>query len=98
MTNIEYPNLEQMKQFNESNLPDSDVVALADLELFMRQRMPRLDLGRWMKPLAVGSGNAAAMDRILPEKADAVFADKSTYEAKLASIRGIDGAILAFTT
>ena len=42
----------------------------------------------------VGSVNAAATGRILLEKADAVFANESTYEAKLASIRGIDGATL----
>jgi len=64
----------------------------------MRQGVPRLNLGRCQKPLGVGSGNAAATGRILLEKADAAFADESTYEAKLASIRGIDGAILVFAT
>jgi hypothetical protein len=57
---MECPNLEQMKRFDESNLPDLDVVVLAALELFMRQGVPRLDLGRCQKPLVVGSGNAAA--------------------------------------
>jgi hypothetical protein len=69
-------------------------IVLAALELFMRQGGPRLDLGRCQKPLAVGSGNAAATGRILLEQANAVFADESTYESKLASIRGFDGAIL----
>lgn len=57
---MECPNLEQKKRFEESNLPDLDVVVLAALELFMRQGVPRLDLGRGEKPLVVGSGNAAA--------------------------------------
>lgn len=32
---MKYPNLEQMKRFDESNLPDLDGVVLAALELFM---------------------------------------------------------------
>ena len=39
---MECPNLEQMKRFDESNLPDLDVVVLAALELFMRQGVPQL--------------------------------------------------------
>ena len=68
---MEWPNLERMKRFDESSLPDLDEVVLAALELFMRQGVPRLDLGRCKKPLVVGSGNAAATGRILLEKADA---------------------------
>lgn len=67
---------------------------VAAFELFMQQRIPRLDFGCCKKPLVVGRWNAAFKVKILLEKADAVFADESTYEAKLASIRGIDGAIL----
>ena len=70
---MECPNPEQTRRFDESNLPDLDGVVLAALELFMRQGVPRLDLGRCKKPLVVGSGNAAATGRILPEKASAVF-------------------------
>jgi len=72
-----------MKRFDESNQPNLDVVVLAALELFMRQEVPRLDLGRCKKPLVVSSGNAAATGRILLEKADAVFADERIYEARL---------------
>jgi len=54
--NVECPNLEQMKRFDESNLPDLDVVVLAALELFMRRGVLRLDLGRCQKPLVTGSG------------------------------------------
>ncbi|MCX6898312.1 MAG: hypothetical protein NT105_06385 [Verrucomicrobia bacterium] len=57
-----------MQRFGESNLPDFDGVVLAALKLFMRQGVPRLDLGRCKKPLVVGSGNAAATGRILLEK------------------------------
>jgi len=43
---MECPNLEQVKRFDGSNLPGLDVVVFAALELFMRQGVPRLDLGR----------------------------------------------------
>lgn len=58
--NMECPNLEQMKRFDESHLPDLDGVVFAALEQFMWQGLPRLDLGRCPKPLVVGSGNSAA--------------------------------------
>ena len=59
-----------------------DVVVLAALQLFMRQGVPRLDLGRYKKPLVAGSGNAAATGTILLEKADAVFTDESTTKER----------------
>jgi len=42
-----------MKPFDESNLPDLDVVVRAAPELFMRQGVPRLDLGRCQIPVVV---------------------------------------------
>jgi hypothetical protein len=57
---MECPNLEQIKRFDESNRLDLDGVVLAALDLFMRQGVPRLDLGRCQKPLVAGSGKAAA--------------------------------------
>ena len=53
---MECPNMEQMKRFDERNLPDLDAVVLTAFELFMRQGLPRLDLGHLKKPLVVGSG------------------------------------------
>jgi len=48
----------------------------------------------FMRPLVVGSENAAATGRILFQEKDAVFADVSSYKKALDSAKGIDGAIL----
>jgi hypothetical protein len=79
-----------MKRFDKSNRPDLNMVVLATFDLFMRLGEPRLDLCRCKTPLVLGSGNAAATGRVLLEITDTVFANESTYEEKLASIRGIN--------
>ena len=88
------PNLEILKNFDISSLPNLDVVTLGALELFASQGVPTLDLGDYARPLVLGSGNAAVTGKILFDDKDAVLADESTYEKKLASAQGIDGAIL----
>jgi len=80
--------------FDKSRIKDLDEVVISSLELFSRQRPPRLELPEFKRPLVVGSGNAAAVGRILFHDRDAVFADESTFKERLDSIPGIDGAIL----
>jgi hypothetical protein len=63
------------------------------LEFISKSKLPKLDIS-FTRPLVVGSGNAAATGRILFQDRDAVFADESTYETKLAAAKGIDGAVL----
>lgn len=88
------PNLETLKTFDLNSIPNLDVVTLGALELFEQEGIPELHLGNYKRPLVVGSGNGAVTGKILFDDSDAVLADESTYEKKLASISGIDGAIL----
>ena len=80
--------------FDLSNIPDLDVAVLGALELFQKERLPKLELGIYKRPLVVGSGNAEATGRIVFQDFDAVFVSESNYEQKLEHIQGIDGVIL----
>tara|TARA_Y100000310_G_scaffold345846_1_gene471143 strand:- start:35297 stop:36235 length:939 start_codon:yes stop_codon:yes gene_type:complete len=83
-----------MEDFDENSLIDMDVCVLNALELFINQGIPKLNLGNFKRPLAVGSGNAAVTGEIILEDKDAIFADEGTYKQKLDSVKDIDGAIL----
>ncbi|MEM4634139.1 MAG: hypothetical protein QW275_03225 [Candidatus Anstonellaceae archaeon] len=80
--------------FGKSALPTLDECVIDALSLFACQPPPKLDLPHFSRPLVVGSGNAAVTGKILFEGSDAVFADESTYLAKLSSIHSIDGCVL----
>lgn len=88
-----FENIEVMQNFGLKNIPNLDVCVLAALELFMKEKIPKMKIP-YKRPLVVGSGNAAATGRIIFEKKDAVFADESTYESKLKNIKNIDGVVL----
>jgi hypothetical protein len=75
-------------------MPNLDVAVLGALELFQTEKLPKLDLSAYRRPLVVGSGNAEATGRILFETTDAVFASESTVEEKLKNIPEIDGVVL----
>ncbi|MCX8197937.1 MAG: hypothetical protein N3F07_01950 [Candidatus Micrarchaeota archaeon] len=77
-----------------SEMPDLDQCVLDALSLFLRTPLPALALPDFKRPIVVGSGNAATTGKILFEGQDAIFADESTFGAKLASIPSIDGCIL----
>jgi hypothetical protein len=85
-------------EFNKSQIKDLDEVVIGALELFMRERPPKLEIPDFRRPLVVGSGNAIAAGKILFREKDAVFADESTFKQKLDSIQGIDGAVLISAT
>ena len=72
---------------------DLDECVINALELFTRQKLPEINIS-FKRPLVVGSGNAAATGKIIFEKTDAVFADESSYEIKLANIPEIDGVVV----
>lgn len=74
-------------------LIDLDECVLNALELFSKEKLPKLDF-KFKRPLVVGSGNAAATGRIMFEKTDAVFADESNFEMKLKAVEEIDGVVL----
>src|SRR3989338_4148934 len=76
------------------NLPDLDICVISALQLFTSKRLPNLDLDDYERPLVVGSGNAAVIGKILLNEKDAVFADESNYQEKIANIAAIDGTIL----
>ncbi len=86
-------NMEIMKTFTTKNIPNLDVCVLAALELFSQTKLPKLNIP-FKRPLVVGSGNAAATGKIIFENKDAIFADESTFENKLKSIKSIDGVVL----
>jgi len=91
---MDHPNRDALKTFNEHSLPDLDVVTLGALELLAEEDVPSFDYSLFKRPVVVGSGNAEITGRILFEKQDAVFADESSYETVMSSVRGIDGAVL----
>jgi hypothetical protein len=80
--------------FDKSQIKALDEVVISGLELFTRESPPKLELPEFRRPLVVGSGNAAAVGKILFHDRDAVFADESTYMERLKAIPGIDGAVL----
>jgi hypothetical protein len=80
--------------FDKSQIKDLDEIVVSALELFSKERPPRLEIPEFRRPLILGSVNAAAAGRIIFEDKNAVFADESNYRQKLDSIGGIDGAVL----
>lgn len=90
---MEYKNIQILDTFNLNNIPDLDVAVLGALELFQKEKLPKLHFD-YQRPLVVGSGNAEATGKIIFEDFDAVFASESTYEKKLKAIPDIDGVIL----
>ena len=87
-------NQEILATFTKEALPSLDVVVLGALELFSEVTVPAIDFTRFKRPLVVGSGNAAVTGKLLFDDVDAVFADESSYQNKLATIPTIDGAFL----
>lgn len=85
--------LDRMNSFTLEDLPDLDEVVMAALALFAETPPPKLQLEQFKRPLVVGSGNAAITGRILYSDSDAVFADESTFESKLATA-SVDGVVL----
>lgn len=87
-------NIDILNKFNIKSIPDLDVAVLGALELFQKEKLPKLELDVFKHPLVVGSGNAEATGRIIFEDTDAVFASESNYEQKLKDIRSIDSVII----
>lgn len=85
-----------MSDFDPKSLIDLDVCVMNTLDLFTdpTTEFPKPDLGRFKRPLVVGSGNAIATGRIVFDSTDAVFADEGTFKNKLDTVKDIDGAIL----
>ncbi|KKQ27509.1 MAG: hypothetical protein US42_C0008G0020 [Candidatus Magasanikbacteria bacterium GW2011_GWC2_37_14] len=89
-----YENLKTMQNFTLKNLPNLDVTVLGALELFIKEGVPKLNLGNYKKPLVIGSGNGAVTGKILFAGQEVVLADESNYQIKLKNIKNIDGAII----
>lgn len=86
-------NHELMQSFTLKNIPDLDTCVLGALELFMKEKIPKMEIP-YKRPLVVGSGNAEATGRIMFDKIDAVFASESNYEQKLKNLKELDGVVL----
>ena len=86
-------NLEIMQNFTLKNIPDLDTCVLGALELFMKEKLPKINI-IFKRPMVVGSGNAEATGRIIFRKKDAIFASESDFKEKLKNIKNIDGVIL----
>lgn len=83
-----------MNTFTEDDLPTLDEAVLGALELFFDIELPVPTLTTFNRSLVVGSGNARATAELLFAGQDAVFADESDYEQKLAAHPDLDGAWL----
>jgi len=82
-----------MQNFNLKNIPDLDICVLGALELFNKNKIPRIKIS-YKHPLVVGSGNAEATGKIIFRDIDAVFANESNFKEKLRRIKSIDGVII----
>ena len=87
-------NIDTLNTFTLDTIPDLDVAVLGALELFQKDKLPKLDIKQYRQLLVVGSGNAEATGRIIFEDTNAVFASESSFENKLKHIPDIDGVIL----
>lgn len=85
---------DRLDTFTLKELPDLDIAALGALELFREAALPSIDIHRFVRPIVIGSGNAAVTGQILFAGIDAVFADESGYKKRLETIGGIDGAFV----
>ncbi|MBI2120681.1 MAG: hypothetical protein HYT94_03610 [Parcubacteria group bacterium] len=83
-----------LSSFDLKNIPDLDVAVLGALELFQEEKLPKLKLGAFTRPLVVGSGNAEATGRIIFEDQEAIFASESNYGQKLENMQNIDSVIV----
>ena len=90
---MNYKNIDILNTFTLDTIPDLDVAVLGALELFQKEKLPRIEI-LYKRPLVVGSGNAEATGRIIFEDTDAVFASESNFESKLKHVPDIDGVIL----
>ena len=91
---MNYKNIDTLNKFTLDTIPDLDVAVLGALELFQKDKLPKLDIKQYRQLLVVGSGNAEATGRIIFEDTNAVFASESSFENKLKHIPDIDGIIL----
>ena len=87
-------NIDTLNTFTLDTIPDLDVAVLGALELFQKNKLPKLYIRQYRQLLVVGSGNAEATGRIIFEDTNAVFASESSFENKLKHIPDIDGVIL----
>lgn len=84
-----------LETFDETSLPDLDVVVLAALELFAHEGLPHFS---WQgapreQTLVLGSGNAAAVGQILFDAPGTRYATASDYLAHVAA-GDIDRAVI----
>ena len=60
-------NIDTLNTFTLDTIPDLDVAVLGALELFQKDKLPKLDLKQYRQLLVVGSGNAEATGKIIFE-------------------------------
>jgi hypothetical protein len=82
-----------LKNFGLKDLPDLDAVVLGALKLISETKLSPSPNG-FLKPLVVGSGNAASVGRILFSDMSAVYAEEGDAEKKLGREGGIDAMII----
>jgi hypothetical protein len=76
-----------MSYSSPESLPDLDAVVFDALRLFENAPLPDIPFLELKKPLVLGSGNAAAVGKILFEDTDAHYADESSYAHALSAHR-----------
>lgn len=76
----------------KDSLPTLDVAALGALELFSETPVPVFDAAQFVRPVVVGSGNAAVTGRALFVHTDAVFANETTFKERIAF--GVEAVVI----
>lgn len=79
---------------DKNQIINLDECVINALNLFIREKIPLINILNFKRLLVVGSGNAAAAGRIMFEKTDAIFADESSYETRLKNISEIDAVVV----
>lgn len=75
-------NYETMQDFDLKNIPGLDVCVLGALEFLSDQKLPKINIGKKLRLLVIGSGNALVTGKIIFGKHDATFASESDYKEK----------------
>lgn len=75
-------NYETMQNFGLKSIPGLDVCVLGALEFLSDQKLPKINIGKNLRLLVIGSGNALVTGKIIFGKHDATFASESDYQEK----------------
>lgn len=84
-----------LKTFDTNSIPNLDVAVRGALERLSQDELPVLDTTMFGdRPLVVGSGSASATGKILFRDTQALYADESQFEERLATYIDRDSVVI----